>query len=274
MKYHYGMTIREYREKLNMTQAELAEKWPRTDGGIGVSINYVSDVERGKKIITNVQTLRHLCDLLKIPLWKVGLSDYDPFNPQSSNGQITGFNDYGIIKLTNSPIDRIFDYKNCLLEAKGDCFISGTSMIHLTEDSSEILKEKLQSGNLYLLILDPDWIEKHYAIITFIDEDARQDFHFEIRNSIRKLNQLRKSLPQKLVSRLKIKTYSTIFPYIMTGYDNGETGKIVFEITDYIPEKNRPRFTLEKINSQSAFFDQVKSKFFSIWNNQSISKEI
>src|SRR5690606_23247849 len=106
MKYHYGITIREYREKLNITQSELAEKWPRTDGGTGVSINYVSDVERGKKIITNVQTLRRLCDILKIPLWKVGLSDYDPFNPNSSKFQNTELNDYGIIKLTDSPIDR------------------------------------------------------------------------------------------------------------------------------------------------------------------------
>jgi len=274
MKYHYGITIREYREKLNITQSELAEKWPRTDGGTGVSINYVSDVERGKKIITNVQTLRRLCDILKIPLWKVGLSDYDPFNPNSSKFQNTELNDYGIIKLTDSPIDRIFDYKNCLLEAQGDCFISGTSMIHLTEDSSDIMKEKLRTGKLYLLILDPDWIKKNYSILTFIDEDAKQEFHYEIRNSIRKLNQLRKSLPQELIPRLKIKTYSTIFPYIITGFDNGETGKLVFEITDYIPEKNRPRFTLQKINGKKTFFEQVKSKFFSIWNNQSISKEI
>jgi len=28
MKYHYGITIREYREKLNMTQSELAENCP------------------------------------------------------------------------------------------------------------------------------------------------------------------------------------------------------------------------------------------------------
>lgn len=83
MGYHYGKTIREAREKLGMTQAELAEKWPRTDGGIGVSINYVSDVERGKKVITNPQTLRRLCEILRIPLWKMGLSEYDPFNPDS-----------------------------------------------------------------------------------------------------------------------------------------------------------------------------------------------
>lgn len=83
MGYHYGKTIREARKKLGMTQAELAEKWPRTDGGIGVSINYVSEVERGKKVITNPQTLRRLCEILRIPLWKMGLSEYDPFNPDS-----------------------------------------------------------------------------------------------------------------------------------------------------------------------------------------------
>lgn len=81
MKYHHGVTIREAREKLNMTQAQLAEKWPQSGGGTGVSVNYVSDVERGIKHITDPQTLRRLCNILQIPLWKMGLSDYDPFNP-------------------------------------------------------------------------------------------------------------------------------------------------------------------------------------------------
>ena len=40
--YHYGITIREYREKAN-------------------------------------QTLRKVCDILHIPYWKVGLSEFDPF---------------------------------------------------------------------------------------------------------------------------------------------------------------------------------------------------
>ncbi|MBA4494131.1 helix-turn-helix domain-containing protein [Paenactinomyces guangxiensis] len=83
MKYHYGVTIREAREKLNMTQAQLAEKWPQAGGGTGVSVNYVSDVERGIKNITDPQTLRRLCKILQIPLWKMGLSDYDPFNPSN-----------------------------------------------------------------------------------------------------------------------------------------------------------------------------------------------
>lgn len=280
MKYHYGLTIREGREKLKMTQAQLAEKWPQAGGGTGVSVNYVSDVERGIKNITDPQTLRRLCNILQIPLWKMGLSDYDPFNPKTQNSggnQATpDYNEkHGIVKLTDSPFDRILDYKNCLVEAEGDCFISGTSMIHLTDDSSDILQAKLWTGDVYLLILNPDWIESNSSILTFIkDDEYRQEFHHEIRNSIRKLNQLRKSLPQELIPRLKIKTYSTVFPYIVTGFDNGETGKLVFEITDYIPEKNRPRFTLHKIKGKHTLFEQVKNKFFSVWNNKSISKEI
>jgi transcriptional regulator with XRE-family HTH domain len=205
MKYHYGVTIREAREKLNMTQAQFAEKWPQAGGGTGVSANYVSDVERGIKHITDPQTLRRLCKILQIPLWKMGLSDYDPFNPNLSEGQTQIFeNPYGIIKLTDSPNDRIMDYKNCLLEAEGDCFISGTSMIHLSEDSNDILKDKLYTGEVYLLILDPDWIESNSSILTFIkDEEDKQEFHYEIRNSIRNLNQLRKSLPQKLLMNPK-----------------------------------------------------------------------
>jgi hypothetical protein len=63
------------------------------------------------------------------------------------------------------------DYKNCLLEAEGDCFISGTSMIHLSEDSNDILKDKLYTGEVYLLILDPDWIESNSSILTFIKDE-------------------------------------------------------------------------------------------------------
>lgn len=139
MKYHYGITIREGRERLKMTQAQLAELWPQAKGGTGVSVNYVSDVERGIKKITDIKTLRCLCEILHIPPWKMGLSDYDPFNPNQIAHSKS--NHYGIVKFTNSPIDRISDYKNCLLEAKGNCFISGTSMIHLSEDSSDILKK-------------------------------------------------------------------------------------------------------------------------------------
>lgn len=148
-------------------------------------------------------------------------------------------------------------------------------MIHLSEDSTDILKDKLWTEKVYLLIMNPDWIKKNSSILTFIkNEEDQQEFHNEIRNSIRKLNQLRKSLPKKLIPRLRIKTYSTIFPYIITGFDNGETGKLVVEITDYIPEKNRPRFTLHKINGKYTLYEQVKNKFFSIWHSESIIKEI
>jgi transcriptional regulator with XRE-family HTH domain len=77
MAYHYGMTIREYRERAGMTQAQLAERWPSREGG--VSADYISLVENGKKHITDVVTLRQVCRLLSIPTWKVGLADYDPF---------------------------------------------------------------------------------------------------------------------------------------------------------------------------------------------------
>lgn len=80
------MTIREGRERLNITQSQLAEMWPQAGGGTGVSVNYVSDVERGIKNITDPQTIRRLCEILQIPLWKMGLSDYDPFNPSVFSG--------------------------------------------------------------------------------------------------------------------------------------------------------------------------------------------
>lgn len=81
--YHYGITIREYREKASMTQQQLADRWPKSErfgGGEGVNGKYIQDIEHGRKRIDDPQTLRKVCDILHIPYWKVGLSEYDPFN--------------------------------------------------------------------------------------------------------------------------------------------------------------------------------------------------
>ena len=82
--YHYGLTIKEYREKATMTQAQLADKWPKSErfgGGEGVNWKYIQDIEHGRKRIDNNQTLRKVCDILSIPYYKVGLSEYDPVYP-------------------------------------------------------------------------------------------------------------------------------------------------------------------------------------------------
>lgn len=81
-QYHHGATIREAREKQGMTQAKLAEVWPKDDGGTGVSVGYVQLVEAGKRNIESDYTLRRLCDILLIDPWRFGLSEYDPFHPQ------------------------------------------------------------------------------------------------------------------------------------------------------------------------------------------------
>ncbi|WP_376797621.1 tetratricopeptide repeat protein [Thermogemmatispora sp.] len=81
--YHYGKTIRKYRERRGLTQQELAERWPRARGGTGVDWRYVQAIEYGKKRIADPQTLRCLCELLEIPPWEFGLSFYDPFHPQT-----------------------------------------------------------------------------------------------------------------------------------------------------------------------------------------------
>lgn len=80
-RHHHGTTIKEAREKLGMTQARLAEVWPKDDGGIGVSVGYVQLVEAGKRNIDSDYTLRRLCDILLIDHWRFGLSEYDPLHP-------------------------------------------------------------------------------------------------------------------------------------------------------------------------------------------------
>ena len=80
-RHHHGITVREGREKRGMTQAQLAEVWPKDDGRVGVSTGFVQLVEAGKKIIDSDHTKRGLCDILHIEHWRFGLSDYDPQNP-------------------------------------------------------------------------------------------------------------------------------------------------------------------------------------------------
>jgi len=80
--YHHGQTIREFRKERGMTLAELAEHWPAGS----VSTRYIQGVESGEKHITDQDMLRQLAELLDIPLWRFGLSEYNPFNPHELPG--------------------------------------------------------------------------------------------------------------------------------------------------------------------------------------------
>lgn len=184
---------------------------------------------------------------------------------------------YGFIKIVDTNKDRVSDYKKCLMEASGTVFITGTSMISLSEDSGDLLIEKATNGKVQLLILDPYWIEVNSQILTFLEyEEDRREFSFEIRNSIRKLNALKRKLPPSMKPNMTIKSYKTLFPYIITGYENKKenTGKMVVEITDYMPEKFRPRFTLQKNSHNNNLYNIIKKKFYSLWNNTNLTREV
>jgi transcriptional regulator with XRE-family HTH domain len=79
MAYQYGLTIKTYRRRPGITQAQLAENW-KADGG--VLTHYVQEVERGAKRVTDIATLRHIAKYLNIPLWEFELSEYNPFTGQ------------------------------------------------------------------------------------------------------------------------------------------------------------------------------------------------
>jgi len=85
--YHYGLTIKEHRELKGMTQEQLSEVWPKSNGDVGVSVDYVSLIENGKRYIVDINVLRQLCEILDIPLWKVGVSEYNPFHPEKLPGK-------------------------------------------------------------------------------------------------------------------------------------------------------------------------------------------
>src|SRR5947209_2220606 len=85
-RFHHGITIKEFRILRGMTQEGLAALWPKSNGNGGVLPRYIQDVEYGKKHIDDPNTLRRLAEILQIPLWRFGLSEYDPFHPHSQTG--------------------------------------------------------------------------------------------------------------------------------------------------------------------------------------------
>jgi transcriptional regulator with XRE-family HTH domain len=85
-QYHHGTTIKEFRILRGITQEDLAALWPKSNGSVGVLARYIQDVEYGKKHIDDPSTLRQLAEILHIPLWRFGLSEYDPFHPLSVPG--------------------------------------------------------------------------------------------------------------------------------------------------------------------------------------------
>lgn len=87
MGYHYGITIKKYRELRGISQAQLAARWPKPDGEEGANTRYVQEIEYGRKKIADTNTLRSLSTLLDIPLWEFGMSDYNPFNPAALPGR-------------------------------------------------------------------------------------------------------------------------------------------------------------------------------------------
>jgi transcriptional regulator with XRE-family HTH domain len=62
-----GDLLRAYRAAESLTQGELAQL-------LGLDQSYVSQIERGKRIIRNVELLLHISDVLKIPRSQLGLS--------------------------------------------------------------------------------------------------------------------------------------------------------------------------------------------------------
>jgi tetratricopeptide (TPR) repeat protein len=85
-QYHPGKVIRKYRELKGWSQQKLAEHWPKTDGEVGVTWHYVQKVEYSKRNIVDQPVLRKISELLDIPLWEFGLSEYDPWKPHSIPG--------------------------------------------------------------------------------------------------------------------------------------------------------------------------------------------
>lgn len=176
----------------------------------------------------------------------------------------------GIERLSSDRDDRIREYKQCLSAATGEVLISGTTLLHITEDSLGLLAQKLDTCRMRILLMDPDWIEDNANVLTFLRmEGARKRFRYEIDASIDRLRDLRSQVPAERAASLEVRAYATVFPYILTGCQAQALAdsRIVVEITDYIPSESRPRFTVVPSSSGAGLYEMVVAKFEELWNS-------
>lgn len=106
----------------------------------GIRSQTLRYIEKNKTVPRH-QTLEKIAKALKTtPEQMLYQAREEPYDEKTKANQ--RMNDYGIVKCTASPIDRVPDYKRVFLEASGDIFVSGTSMISLSEDSAYLLEMK------------------------------------------------------------------------------------------------------------------------------------
>lgn len=233
--------------------------------------NYSVKVIPYKPSASNHPEVRYFLDLLKSTSVNLLTESFQTLK----HSEFNNFSANGILKISNNNSDRISDYKKCLENAEGEIFITGTSMIHLSEDSASILIEKSKKCSVKLLILDPNWAKENYLLFTFLENDNdKMDFHLEIRSSIRKLLNINRAIKNKGFKTLQIRTYKTFFPYIITGYYSTKSTRAVVEITDYIPSMVRPRLTLNKSSTEVCLYSQIKEKFDQLWDSEFLTEEI
>lgn len=258
-----GSKIRDLRHQKALSRESLAS-------AADVTPDTIREIEKGIRTKPHLTTLRKIADALEVEAAILtryvsrAQRDESPRGRAGLQSQIAVHE--SILALTLDPATRVADYRRCLEIASGEIFISGTSMISLSEDSADLLGKKVVDGSeVKLLIADPDWLEASPGILTFIqEEERRRIFHLEIRNSIGKLESVKRELPEDLRSRFIMRTYRSFFPYIVTGFVDGHSGQAIVEITDYLPERFRPRFTLEN-RGEECFFGMVYDKFCSLW---------
>lgn len=264
----YELGIAHSHEKPVIMLTQNSDDIPFDVGHLRTIVYDTKGASWGKQLKTNIaKTAREL--VKKIEENDV-ISVFSLKNSEKSNKPL------GLIKFTNSSSDRIFDYKNCLMQGRGDFFISGTSLLHISEDSSDILLDKIESGsNIKILAMDPSWIRDQWKVLTFLanDEDKKK-FYLEIENSLSKISDVANRAKRYGDGRIELKLYSTFFPYIVTGYMDFEdrAGQLVVEITDYLPEKNRPRIVAVNRHNNCPY-SFVQQKFESLWNSK-LSKRV
>jgi transcriptional regulator with XRE-family HTH domain len=73
----FGKNVRIYRNRRNWSQADLAEN-------ANISINFLGDIERGKKW-PHPETLTRLADALEIKVFELFLEEDNELNPRAKN---------------------------------------------------------------------------------------------------------------------------------------------------------------------------------------------
>lgn len=172
----------------------------------------------------------------------------------------------GIYK-NRSELGHAHSFDSLFKNVKSEIFIGGSSLLSISTNSREILREKVLSGiTVKLLLMDP---HSKVADLIATQESGKHTFKNEIKTSLLLLQRLQNEIESETTAskkgKLIIHTYDFIPSHSFIAVDAQESGgAIIVDMGPYLG-RNVPRPTLLVVHKKNGMYDYWKEMNNALW---------